>query len=325
MQGLLPDGTIIAVKQLSSRSNQGNREFLNEIGIISALRHPNLVKLYGCCIEGDQLLLVYEYMENNSLAHALFRKHFLIIFTSKHRICIGIARGLAFLHEESRLKIIHRDIKATNVLLDRDLNPKISDFGLAKLRDGDKSHISTRIAGTLGYMAPEYVVHGYLTEKADVYSFGIVTLEIVWGKRITKFAPKEDIIHLADWVHALQERGALLEFVDPRLGAEYNEEEVISTINVALLCTNASHLLRPTMSTAISMLEGHTAIQVPTDRPSSSDDLKFRITRKRDQTISSTSNSKEETSYTDQAGIVSSSRSAHDLYPVSLDSKDWNG
>lgn len=180
MQGELPDGTVIAVKQLSSRSRQGNREFLNEIGMISCLQHPNLVKLYGCCIEGDQLLVVYEYMENNSLAHALFgayiclfpylihilstsdilaNKHYIsesngrsqmiLNWPTRFQICIGIAKGLAFLHDESRLKIVHRDIKATNVLLDSALNPKISDFGLARLNEDEKTHISTKVAGTM--------------------------------------------------------------------------------------------------------------------------------------------------------------------------------
>ncbi|KAK2994752.1 hypothetical protein RJ640_031025, partial [Escallonia rubra] len=185
IQGLLLDGTIIAVKQLSSKSKQGSREFVNEIGMLSGLQHPNLVKLYGCCIEGKELLLVYEYMENNSLAHALFGQEgspSYLDWPTRQRICIGIAKGLVYLHEESPLKIVHRDIKATNVLLDSDLKAKISDFGLAKLDEEENTHISTRVAGTIGYMAPEYALHGHLTYKADVYSFGVVALEIVAGK-----------------------------------------------------------------------------------------------------------------------------------------------
>ncbi|TKY66421.1 leucine-rich repeat receptor serine/threonine-protein kinase [Spatholobus suberectus] len=184
-KGNLLDVTIIAVKQLSSKSRQGNREFLNELGMISALQYPCLVKLYGCCVEGDQLLLVYEYMENNSLVCALFgpEEHQLKLdWSTMQKIYVGIARGLAYLHEELRLKIVHRDIKATNVLLDKNLNPKISNFGLAKLDEEDNTHISTRIAGTYGYMAPEYAMHGYLIDKADVYSFGVVALEIVSGR-----------------------------------------------------------------------------------------------------------------------------------------------
>ncbi|KAL2247445.1 UNVERIFIED_CONTAM: putative LRR receptor-like serine/threonine-protein kinase [Sesamum indicum] len=202
-KGVLSDGTIIAVKQLSSKSKQGNREFVNEIGMISALQHPNLVKLFGCCIEGNQLLLIYEYLENNCLARALFgrqEQRLNLDWQTRKKICLGIARGLAYLHEESRLKIVHRDIKATNVLLDKDLNAKISDFGLAKLDEEENTHISTRIAGTIGYMAPEYAMRGYLTDKADVYSFGIVALEIVSGKSNTNYRPKEEFVYLLDWV-----------------------------------------------------------------------------------------------------------------------------
>ncbi|XP_062095499.1 probable LRR receptor-like serine/threonine-protein kinase At1g29720 isoform X2 [Humulus lupulus] len=149
-KGHLSDGTVIAVKQLSSKSRQGNREFITEIGMISGLQHPNLVKLYGCCVEGNQLLLVYEYMENNSLGHALFGKSGLKLdWATRFNICVGIAKGLLYLHEGSPLKIVHRDIKATNVLLDKDRNARISDFGLAKLHEEDDSHISTRIAGTM--------------------------------------------------------------------------------------------------------------------------------------------------------------------------------
>ncbi|GMH25915.1 hypothetical protein Nepgr_027758 [Nepenthes gracilis] len=158
-KGVLADGKMIAIKQLSSKSKQGNREFVNEIGLISGLQHPNLVKLYGCCIEGKELLLIYEYMENNSLARALFGRELSWLnldWPTRKRICLGIARGLAYLHEESRLKIVHRDIKATNILLDKDLNAKISDFGLAKLDEDENTHISTRIAGTVGYMAPDF-------------------------------------------------------------------------------------------------------------------------------------------------------------------------
>ncbi|CAE5960119.1 unnamed protein product [Arabidopsis arenosa] len=162
-KGVLADGMTIAVKQLSSKSKQGNREFVTEIGMISALQHPNLVKLYGCCIEGKELLLVYEYLENNSLARALFgteKQRLHLDWSTRNKICLGIAKGLAYLHEESRLKIVHRDIKATNVLLDQSLNAKISDFGLAKLDEEENTHISTRIAGTIGYMAPEYAMRG---------------------------------------------------------------------------------------------------------------------------------------------------------------------
>ncbi|KAI6687169.1 hypothetical protein NL676_023997 [Syzygium grande] len=225
-KGILSDGTIIAVKQLSSKSKQGNREFLNEIGMISALQHPNLVKLYGCCVEGNQLLLVYEYLENNSLARALF----------------GREEQLIELDWDSRKKIY---------------------FGLAKLDEEENTHISTRIAGTLGYMAPEYAMRGYLTDKADVYSFGIVALEIVSGKSNTNYRPKEEFVYLLDWAYVLQEQGNVLELVDPRLGSDYSEEEAMRMLNLALLCSNPSPTLRPPMSSVVSMLEGKSAIQAP--------------------------------------------------------------
>ncbi|CAL2252070.1 unnamed protein product [Prunus armeniaca] len=277
-KGILLDGTIIAVKQLSSKSKQGNREFVNEIGMISGLQHPNLVRLYGCCIESNQLLLVYEYMENNSLARALFvpeESPLKLDWPTRQNICIGIASGLAFLHEESALKIVHRDIKTTNILLDRDLNSKISDFGLAKLDEEENTHISTRVAGTIGYMAPEYALWGYLTDKADVYSFGVVTLEIVAGKSNMKYRPNEKFVCLVDWALVLQQKGELLELVDPRLGSDVSEEEVIRMIKVALLCINAAPALRPTMSAVVSMLEGRTAVhELVTDPRTYGDDLR---------------------------------------------------
>ncbi|KAL1349970.1 hypothetical protein HN51_026442 [Arachis hypogaea] len=279
-KGVQPDGTVIAVKQLSAKSKQGNREFVNEIGMISALQHPNLVKLYGCCIEGHQLLLVYEYMENNSLARALFGKQeqrMHLDWPTRMRICVGIARGLAYLHEESILKIVHRDIKATNVLLDKSLNAKISDFGLAKLDEEENTHISTRIAGTIGYMAPEYAMRGYLTDKADVYSFGIVALEIVSGKSNTNYRPKEEFVYLLDWAYVLQEQGNLLELVDPSLGSSYSPEEAMRMLQLALLCTNPSPTLRPPMSSIISMLEGKTPIQAPIiKRSEGAQDARFK-------------------------------------------------
>ncbi|XP_030520422.1 probable LRR receptor-like serine/threonine-protein kinase At1g07650 isoform X2 [Rhodamnia argentea] len=283
-KGQLSDGTVIAVKQLSSKSKQGNREFVTEIGMISGLQHPNLVKLHGCCVEGNQLLLVYEYMENNCLSRALFGEDatskLKLDWPARWKICLGIARGLAYLHEESRLRIVHRDIKTSNVLLDRDFNAKISDFGLAKLSEDGKTHISTRVAGTIGYMAPEYAMRGYLTVKADVYSFGVVALETVSGKSNTNYRPKEEFVYLLDWAYVLQERGCLLELVDPDLGSEFSCEEAMLMLNVALLCTNASPTLRPVMSQVVSMLEGRTAVQdLLSDLGVSAANAKYRAIR----------------------------------------------
>ncbi|KAA8526743.1 hypothetical protein F0562_009027 [Nyssa sinensis] len=187
----------------------------------------------------NQLLLIYEYMENNSLARALFGKHQLNLdWPTRKKICIGIARGLAYLHEESRLKIVHRDIKATNVLLDKELNAKISDFGLAKLDEEENTHISTRIAGTM---------------------------------------PKEDFVYLLDWAYVLQEQGNLLELVDPILGTNYSEEEATTMLKLALLCTNPSPTLRPAMSSVVSMLEGKSPVQAPIIKRSAlNEDMRFK-------------------------------------------------
>ncbi|KAL5053717.1 hypothetical protein RYX36_034399 [Vicia faba] len=281
-KGQLSDGTWVAVKQLSSKSRQGNHEFLNEIGMISCFQHPNLVKLHGCCIEGDQLILVYEYMENNSLAHALFssENQLKLDWPSRLRICIGIAKGLAFLHEESRLKVVHRDIKATNVLLDGNLNPKISDFGLARLDEEDKTHIITRVAGTIGYMAPEYALWGYLSYKADVYSFGVVVLETVSGKSNNNYMPSDNCVCLLDKALYLEQTENVMQLVDERLGSEVNPTETKNTVKVALLCTNPSPSLRPTMSEVVNMLEGR--ISIPDIIPEGNtytQDLRFKAMR----------------------------------------------
>ncbi|KAL5577007.1 hypothetical protein UlMin_018706 [Ulmus minor] len=302
-KGQLPDGTVVAVKQLSSKSRQGNREFLNEIGMISCVQHPNLVKLHGCCIESDQLLLVYEYMENNNLARALFGpgNQLKLDWPTRYKICIGIARGLAFLHEESRLKIVHRDIKATNVLLDGDLNPKISDFGLAKLDEEEKTHVSTRVAGTIGYMAPEYALWGHLSYKADVYSFGVVALEIVSGKNNNGYVPSEDYVCLLDWACHLQQTGKLMELLDENLDSEVNKREAKTMIKVALLCTNASASVRPTMSEVVSMLEGQIAVpDIIPEKSSYSEDLRFKAMRdlRKEQQSQNSSKSQTQTSTT---------------------------
>ncbi|XP_023541191.1 probable LRR receptor-like serine/threonine-protein kinase RFK1 [Cucurbita pepo subsp. pepo] len=282
-KGQLADGTVVAIKQLSSKSKQGNREFLNEIGVISYLQHPNLVKLLGCCIEGDQLLLVYEHLENNCLARALFGpecSRLNLDWPSRLRICIGIAKGLAYLHEESSLKIVHRDIKATNVLLDGKLNPKISDFGLAKHDDEEKTHITTRVAGTIGYMAPEYALWGYLTHKADVYSFGVVALEVISGRSNNDYVPSDTCVCLLDWACHLQQSGNLVELVDEKLKSEINWYEARNMVKIALLCTHASPSIRPSMSEVVNMLEGRLEIPDLVLEPSSyNEDLRFKAMR----------------------------------------------
>ncbi|KAI8001762.1 putative LRR receptor-like serine/threonine-protein kinase [Camellia lanceoleosa] len=262
-KGVLLNGTAIAVKQLSSKSGQGIHEFVNEVGTISALQHPNLVKLLGCCAEDNQLLLVYEFMENNSLAHALFGPNEVrsrLNWPTRVQICLGIAKGLTFLHEESKLKIVHRDIKPTNILLDKDFNAKISDFGIAKLYEEEVTHVVSKIAGTTGYMAPEYAMRGHLTNKADVYSFGVVTLEIVSGKNSTSYRPNDEIVYLLDLAYVLRQKGNLIELVDPSLGSDYSLEQANTILELAMWCTNLSPSLRPPMSEVVKTLEGKSKI-----------------------------------------------------------------
>ncbi|KAF8660072.1 hypothetical protein HU200_058035 [Digitaria exilis] len=198
-KGTIRNGREVAVKVLSAESRQGIREFLTEIDVISNVKHPNLVELVGCCVEANNRILVYEYLQNSSLDRALLGSNSEpadFTWSIRSAICIGVARGLAYLHEEIASPIVHRDIKASNILLDKNYIPKIGDFGLAKLFPDNVTHISTRVAGTTGYLAPEYAWHGQLTKKADIYSFGVLVLEIISGTSSSKSILADDKILL---------------------------------------------------------------------------------------------------------------------------------
>ncbi|KAL3820554.1 hypothetical protein ACJIZ3_006459 [Penstemon smallii] len=254
-KGILKNGTQIAVKTLSTESKQGLHEFMTEIDTISDVKHPNLVELLGCCVHGPNKILVYEYLENNSIDRALLdpRRSIKLDWENRSAICMGIARGLAYLHEELVPHIVHRDVKASNILLDKDFQPKIGDFGLAKLFPDDITHISTKVAGTTGYLAPEYVLGGQLTMKADVYSFGVLTLEVVSGRSsaYTNYGGAYKL--LVEWAWELYEAEKLLDLVDPQL-EEFPENEVLRYMKVALFCTQATASRRPLMSQVIEML-----------------------------------------------------------------------
>ncbi|XP_071682410.1 probable LRR receptor-like serine/threonine-protein kinase At1g56140 [Lolium perenne] len=255
-KGKLTDGRFVAVKQLSETSHQGKKEFATEIETISKVQHRNLVKLYGCCLEGNKPLLVYEYLENGSLDHALFGKgNSNLDWSTRFEICLGIARGLAYLHEESSIRVVHRDIKASNVLLDGNLNPKISDFGLAKLYDEQETHVSTKVAGTFGYLAPEYAMRGHVTEKIDVFAFGIVVLETLAGRPNYYTTEDQKKIYIFEWVWELYEDNHPLDMLDPRL-KEFDTEEVLRAIKVALVCIQGSPHQRPSMSRVVAILTG---------------------------------------------------------------------
>ncbi|GMN56519.1 hypothetical protein TIFTF001_025634 [Ficus carica] len=274
-KGTLDDGRVVAVMQLSVSSHQGTNQFVTEIATISAVQHRNLVKLYGCCLEGDKRILVYEYLENNSIDQALFGDLSLKLdWSMRFSICLGVARGLTYLHEESHIRIVHRDVKASNILLDSSLNPKISDFGLAKFYDDKMTHISTCVAGTFGYLAPEYAMSGHLTEKADVFAFGVVALEIVSGRPRSDLTLDEEKRYLLEWAWNLHEQKCELKLVDPKL-SEFDEEEVRRVIRVALLCTQTSPLVRPAMSRVVAMRSGDSEVNKEITRPGYFTNWKF--------------------------------------------------
>ncbi|CAA7408929.1 unnamed protein product [Spirodela intermedia] len=263
-KGKLRDGTAVAVKVLSPESSQGWREFLSELSTLAKIRHENLVQIYGFCSEKDHRILVYNYLPNNSLSQTLLGGGYSDLkfdWRTRAKIGLGIARGIAFLHEEVRPRIVHRDIKASNILLDENLNPKISDFGLAKLLPSNVSHVSTRVAGTIGYLAPEYAIRGQLTRKADIYSFGVLLLEIVSGRcnTNTRLPPGDQFLLARTW--AMYEKGELVSIVDCEL-KELDEEEACRFLKVALLCTQDNPRLRPPMPIVAQMLAGERNVEV---------------------------------------------------------------
>ncbi|KAJ9562781.1 hypothetical protein OSB04_007941 [Centaurea solstitialis] len=262
-RGRLKHGKDAAIKVLAAESRQGAREFLTEIKVIYEIEHENLAKLCGCCVEGNHRILVYDYIENNSLAQTLLGNgHSSIQFSwrTRTKICIGIARGLAYLHEEVRPHIVHRDIKASNILLDKDLTPKISDFGLAKLIPSNMTHVSTRVAGTIGYLAPEYAIRGQLTRRADVYSFGVLLVEIVSGRCNTNSLLPLEEQYILERTWDLYEKNELIELVDTAMYGDFDAEEACKYLKIGLLCTQDNPKLRPVMSTVVKMLSGEIKI-----------------------------------------------------------------
>ncbi|XP_058098009.1 cysteine-rich receptor-like protein kinase 44 isoform X2 [Magnolia sinica] len=255
-KGVMKNGETVAVKKLMIReSGREEADFESEVRLISNLHHRNLVRLLGCCSNGPELLLVYEYMANSSLDKFLFGgRRGTLNLKQRFDIIIGMARGLAYMHEEFHVCIIHRDIKSSNILLDDDFQPRIADFGLARLLPNNWSHLSTRVAGTLGYTAPEYAIHGQLSKKADTYSFGVVVLEIISGQRSNDIKIEPVTQYLLEWAWRLYEEESLMELVDKSLDLnECRTDEVKKVIEIGLMCTQAP-ATRPTMSQVVVLL-----------------------------------------------------------------------
>ncbi|KAL1215960.1 G-type lectin S-receptor-like serine/threonine-protein kinase [Cardamine amara subsp. amara] len=265
-KGKLQDGKEIAVKRLSSSSGQGKEEFMNEIVLISKLQHKNLVRILGCCIEGEERLLIYEFMVNKSLDTFLFdsRKRLEVDWPKRFNIIQGIARGLHYLHRDSPHRVIHRDLKVSNILLDEKMNPKISDFGLARMYQGTEYQDNTRrVVGTLGYMAPEYAWSGVFSEKSDIYSFGVLLLEIISGEKISRFSYGEEGKTLIAfvWESWCETKG--IDLLDQVLADSSHQDEVGRCVQIGLLCVQHQPADRPNTVELLSMLTTKSVLPSP--------------------------------------------------------------
>ncbi|KAL5842133.1 hypothetical protein ACOSQ3_012736 [Xanthoceras sorbifolium] len=276
-EGKLSNGQAIAVKRLSINSKQGDLEFKNEVSLVARLQHRNLVRLLGFCLERKERILVYEFVPNSSLDHFIFDpiNHEYLDWEKRYMILGGIVQGILYLHEDSRLRIIHRNLKTSNILLDLAMNPRIADFGMAKLFEMDQSHITTsNVVGTCnGYIALEYLKHKRFSDKSDVFSFGVLTLEIVSGQKRSCLSSEDEIECLVTYAWKSWNGGTAANLIDPTLGDD-SRNEIMKCIHIGLLCVQESVSDRPTMASVVIMLNSNSlTLPAPSKPPGISSSL----------------------------------------------------